>query len=326
MTKKRPKKRTGKRRAADSMRERRRCDWRYILDIAIRIMAGIVVPVSRIVIDIVKSGAVPLLVAVIGCVGLIVAAIIPIYCDGKPPFPGAGQTHVDVPCPASPEEIPQSIPKGCVIFDADEWDEQVLGDRKEMVRAPGSELNVELRKVGIGIRDPSVERQLVYSKRQEDALEIQYEFAGGTEIGVHLVLHSLRPGFSDYVLLDPYEKGDVFLRIKPLPIDGDRDVNDLPPVHFALKLDRGSTSFWDEIPHSSAEGRLHEPSGWWDVWIPIQPYIERMKQAASTESDAARLDGVLIYFADRYSSPRQGRFGLNAIVLTNEAERQSQVD
>jgi hypothetical protein len=278
----------------------------------------------------------PLLIAVIGLIGTLVIAGATLLVpwleswlrDGPAPIPvpPPNEPHVGSVKSEPPVEALSPIPGGLLIFVADEWDEQVLGDRKEIVRVPGSELSVELRKVGIGISDPSVERQLVYSKRQEDALEMQYEFAGGTEIGVHLVLHYLRPGFSDYVPLDPYAKGDIFLRIKPLPIDGDRDGNDLPPVRFALKLERESTSFWDEIPHSSAEGRLHEPSGWWDVRIPIQPYIERMKQAASTESDAARLDGVLIYFADRYASPRQGRFGLNAIVLTNEAERQSQVD
>ena len=274
--------------------------------------------------------------AKIALAGVIVAALIMALAPLLAPLIGPILERTRGPTPNDPcagakrhgpsVKVPPPVPKGFVIFDADEWREQSTGGKKEIVRAPGTELNVGLRKVGVGISDLGVERQLVYSKSQEDALEIQYEFASGTEIGVHFVLHYLRPGFSDCVRLDQYEKGDVFLRIKPIPIDDDSDANDVPPVSFGLKLEHGSTSFWDEVPHSSAEGKLHESSGWRDIRIPIKPYVDRMKQAASTEADGARLDGLVVYFTDRYSSPRRGRLWLNAIVLTNEVEGQSQID
>ena len=210
------------------------------------------------------------------------------------------------------------LPAGLVVFDCSHWREQTTSGKREIVPTPRTELNVDLQKVGSGgIEDADVERQLVYSKPQENALEIQYDFVGGTEVGVHLLITGHKGDATRSVQMDEYEDGDIFLRLKPMPMDEGGDVNDVPPVRFALKLEHGSMSFWDEFPRSSADGRLHEPSGWRDVRIPIKPYIDRMKAAGSTESDWSRLDGVVIYFVDRNSSPRGGRFWLNAIVLVS---------
>ena len=52
------------------------------------------------------------------------------------------------------------LPPGLVIFGANEWHEQVISGKKEIVCKPQTELNVNLRKVGIGMEDAIVERHL----------------------------------------------------------------------------------------------------------------------------------------------------------------------
>ena len=248
---------------------------------------------------------IPIIAAIIMAAAAIVAALIPFILR-----------FGTAPSERQLEGLP--LPAGLVLFDATVWREQITNGLREIVHTPQTELISVLGKIGVGIPDADVERQLTYSKPREDALEIQYEFTGSTELGVHLLIRGYQGDATRLVHLDEYEDGDIFLRLKPIPIVESSDVNDVQPVRFALRLKHGSTSFWDEVSHSSEDGDLHKPSGWWDIRIPIKPYVDQMKKAGSTEPDWSRLDSVLIYFADRYSSPPRGRFWLGAIVLTHK--------
>ena len=209
-------------------------------------------------------------------------------------------------------------PPGVIIFDADEWHEQVIGGKQEIVCTPQTELNVELRKVGVGMDDATVEENLTYSKPRNNALEINYEFTKGTEIGVHFVIRGFRPAPSNFIRLDKDEEGDIFLRVKPMPIDDGTNADDHPPVTFGLKLLQGDTSFWNNESYSCARGKRYWLSGWHDIRIPIKPYLDQMRKVSSTESDRSRLDGLVIYFAERYSLPHHGLFWLNTIRLIKE--------
>lgn len=229
------------------------------------------------------------------------------------PTPGGGVTVK----PPIPTELPP-LPEGLVIFNANEWHEQVISGKKEIVCKPQTELNVDLRKVGIGIEDPIVERLLTYSKPQHDALEIEYEFTRGTEIGVHFLVHGFRKDHTNFIRLDEYEEGCVFLRVKPMAIDEGTNTDDSPAVSFGLKLRQGDTWFWDSTHHSSSNAKVYEQSGWRDIRIPIRPYLDQMRMVSSTVSEPLRLEQLLIIFGDMYASPRRGRFWLNVIVLVKK--------
>ncbi len=207
------------------------------------------------------------------------------------------------------------LPPGLVIFNANEWHEQVISGKKEIVCKPQTELNVDLRKVGIGMEDAIVERCMTYSKPQSNALEIEYKFASNTEICVHFLIHGFRKDPIRLVSLDEYEEGYIFLRVNPMHINDGTDTDDSSAISFGFKLLQGDTWFWDNTHYSSSNGKLYERYGLCDIRIPIKPYLDQMRMASPIVSGPLRLQQLLIIFGDNYASSFRGRFWLNAIIL-----------
>lgn len=209
-------------------------------------------------------------------------------------------------------------PTGLVIFDADQWHEEVVSGKKEIVCQSQTGLNVTLQKVGIGMDDATVERCLTYSKPKKNALGIEYEFTGGKEIGAHFLIHGFRKDPSNFIRLDEYGEGYVFLRVKPMSIGDATNTDDYSAVSFGLKLEQGKTSLWDNKSYSCARGKRYWLSGWHDIQIPIKPYLDKMRNISSTVSEPLRLEQIMMIYGDTYASPRRGQLWLNAIMLVKK--------
>lgn len=249
--------------------------------------------------------------AIIGAISLIIVSRNGSNSAGTPPPPPKKQSDKSI------EPLPR-MPQGLVIFDANEWQEQIAGGTKGIVCTLQNELNVKLRKVGFGIEPATVERLLTYSKPQEYTLEIEYEFAGGTEIGVHFLIYGFIEATDKFVRLDEYEGGSLFLRVKPVDIEDEIDTDGSLGITFGLKLEQGMNTFWDGVSYSSSSVKPYKPSGWRDIRIPIKPYLDQMKKISSAEP--AKLEGLVMIFGDTYGSSRHGRFRLNTIRLVKKED------
>jgi hypothetical protein len=216
------------------------------------------------------------------------------------------------PLPAPPDQTrPPPAPKGIVIFEAN-WYEpapNLPGALTEKQEAP---FRVNLRKVGIGIPDAEVEQDLVYSKPHDDVVEGQYMLAKdrqGKEIAMHLLIAG------EPLQMGEYGDGYVFLRIKPLPLKNNSNVQEQPVVAFRLDLRFGDqwVKGYGSSTSNTSNVELHRASGWYDFWIPLRGYLDRFP----TGSEGA-LSQVQILFGSTHGSPPEARFWLNTIRLVKE--------
>jgi hypothetical protein len=261
-----------------------------------------------------------ILAAIAGIVTL-VAAVIAIIKDGPSAIEAIKRSIVGIkqpPSPPSPQSFLPPPPEGLILFEPNEWYENAQDRRNEVLQKRSARLKAELRKVGMGIPNAEVERNLTYRKPHNDVLEIDYTALNGKEMAVHYLIVDL-PNEPSGVSLDGYEDGYVFLRMKRVP-GKKTESREESPATFRLDLRQVDTWSQGGMEPSSSKVKPNETSGWWDVRILIRPYWNDLK-AKPGGSEGPRLNQLQIVFGDRYRSPPAGCYWLSTIRLVKASKK-----